>query len=63
MELSEKEKEQLRKNRLKEYLVKIYSLEMDLVACEAAGDTQGAEIAKTNLEGLRKAYKAIEEMG
>ena len=60
MELSKEEKEQLKKNRIKEYLVRIYVQEMDMAACEAVGDAEGMERAKTNIERLKKAIEAVE---
>lgn len=57
-ELREKMKEQ----RLNQYRTQIFTLEMDLKALDAVGNTAEAVKVKQSIEDLTKAYAAVEVM-
>lgn len=60
--LSKKEREVLKKNRLAVYDGRIFELEMDLTAAEAAGETDAVDEIQRNIEKLRKAREAVAKM-
>lgn len=60
--LTDKQKQQMKKKRISDYEQKKFSLEMDLVACEAAGDKDVVDSLKDKIEALNKAIQAIGNM-
>lgn len=51
---------QIKDDRLLEYLRRMYVLELDIAALRAVEDTEGLAKAQRALEGLKKAYEAVE---
>ncbi len=58
--LDETLKEKMKEQRLNQYKQQLFALEMDLVALTAIGDP--TEQVKKTIEGIKKAYAAIEVM-
>jgi hypothetical protein len=62
MPLTDKQKSEMKRNRLLLYEAKIFELEMDRVAAEAAGDLQALPAIETNIIKLKQAAVAVEKM-
>lgn len=62
MEIEKELKDKLKQQRLDQYKMQLYSLEMDLVAFTAIGDEEAIRQTKERLEHGRKAYQAVLEM-
>ena len=62
MELTKEQKEAMIVQRLEQYKQQIFSLQMDRVALESAGDEEGCKSIDKRIEALRKAYTAVEGM-
>lgn len=60
MDISQELKDKLKQQRLDQYRVQVYNLQMDLAASEAIGDKQMIEHTKKAIEDGHKAYKAVE---
>lgn len=56
------QKNRMVEDRLLEYEGRLFALDMDLVASEAAGDKLGVRDIKKRIEGLQKAYEAVKGM-
>lgn len=62
MRLTEEQKNKLKNNRLLLYEAKIFELEMDRTAAEAAGDMEALPNIEANIEKLKQAAAAVEKM-
>lgn len=60
MELTQEQKNQMIEARLLEYRGRLFNIEMDRVAAEAAGDIIAVDELDRAAEGLKKAYRAVE---
>jgi hypothetical protein len=60
--LTKEHKQKMIEARLLEYESRLFSLEMDLIASEAAGDTAGVRDTQKNIDTLKKAYGAVKGM-
>lgn len=60
--LTQEEKNQVIDRRLKEYDLKMFNLELDVAALEAAGDGEGVAQTAKRIESLQKAKAAIDSM-
>lgn len=60
--LTTDQKKRMIDDRLLEYESRLFSLEMDMIASEAAGDKIGARDIQKRIEGLQKAYDAVKGM-
>lgn len=60
--LTEEEKQSLINQRLKEYEIKIYQLEIDKTALLAIGNEEGAKNIDLIIEGVKKSYEAVKGM-
>lgn len=62
MELNTEQKNAMIKQRLEQYSMQIFSLQMDREALQAAGDTVGVQTTEKRIEVLKTAYSAVERM-
>lgn len=62
MELSNEHKNQLIDQRLQQYLVQKFNLQMDLAAHEANNNAQGIAYATKEIAMIENAYDAVAEM-
>lgn len=62
MNITQEMKDHLKEQRLEQYRVQIFNLEMDLVAFEALKDESNIAKTKQSLEAGKKAYAAVEAM-
>jgi hypothetical protein len=62
MELTTEQKNAMIKQRLEQYSMQIFSLQMDREALQAAGDTVGVQTTDKRIEKLQTAYSAVERM-
>lgn len=62
MELEKDKKEKMKSQRLDEYKVRIFQLEMDRTAYESNGESDKVDAIKTEIERVKKAYKAVEAL-
>lgn len=62
MSLTEEMKAEMKRKRLLVYQARIYDLEMDRTAAEAAGDDEALPGIDSNIEKLRLAAAAVERM-
>lgn len=60
--MDEQEKRKMIEQRLKDLDVKIFSLEIDIVALEAAGSKEEAEKTREVLGRVKKSREAVEGM-
>ena len=60
--LTEQEKDTIRRNKIREYAIKKYTLELEKIALQAAGDEEGAITLDQRIEALQKAIAALEEV-
>lgn len=60
--LTNDQKKQLIDRRLQEYAVKMFNLELDAAALNAAGDAAGVESARQRIAALKQASAAVEAM-
>lgn len=62
IEIPNELKKQMKDERLKQYISRMYQLLMDLEAYNAVGDTDRAVQTEKSLEQLEIAYSAVEAM-
>jgi hypothetical protein len=62
VEIEQEMKDQMKEHRLNQYKQQIFTLQMDIVALKAVGDKEGLLKAGKSLEGLEKAFAAVEVM-
>lgn len=62
MEIEKELKDKLKQQRLDQYKMQIFNLEMDLAAHQALADMGSIERTQKAIEDGRKAYKAVEAM-
>lgn len=62
MELTDEQKSAMIKQRLEQYSMQIFSLQMDREALQAAGDTVAVQTTDKRIENLQTAYSAVERM-
>ena len=60
--LTEQEKDTIRRNKIREYAIKKYTLELEKIALQAAGDEEGVTTLDRRIEALQKAIAALEEV-
>jgi len=60
--LTEQEKDTIRRNKIREYAIKKYTLELEKIALQAAGDEEGVTTLDQRIEALQKAIAALEEV-
>jgi len=60
--LTEQEKDTIRRNKIREYAIKKYTLELEKIALQAAGDEGGVITLDQRIEALQKAIAALEEV-
>lgn len=59
MEIESEIKAQIKQRKLLELKQKYYTLELDKVALETVGDTEGTKEILERMESIKKAYEAI----
>lgn len=62
MKIEKEIKERAKAQRLQQLKMRYFELEMDRIALEAVGDKEAAALVKERMEGVQKAYKAIEAL-
>lgn len=62
MDISNELREKLKAERLQQYTVRMFNVQMDMEAYVAVGDTDRAVACEKALADLTTAYKAIEAM-
>lgn len=60
--LSAEQKNQLIDNRVRDYDIKLFNLQLDVVAFTAAGDNEQVELTNQRIEALEKALEAVKGM-
>ena len=60
--LTKQEKDTIRRNKIREYAIKKYTLELEKIALQAAGDEGGVITLDQRIEALQKAIAALEEV-
>jgi hypothetical protein len=60
--LRQEQKNQLIDARLMDYDIKLYNLEIDVVALQTVGDTEGLEGVHNRIDSLRRARAEVEKL-
>jgi len=55
-------KKRAKANRLQQLQIRYFELEMDRIALEANGDTEGTAETVKRMEAVEKAYRAVESL-
>lgn len=53
-------KDKMKEQRLNQYKQQMFTLEMDVAALTAIGDTEGVETTQKYLDSIKKAFAAVE---
>lgn len=62
MDISPEIKERAKAHRLQQLQIRYFELEMDRIALEVNGDTEGAKETVKRMEAIEKAYQAVESI-
>lgn len=60
--LNTEQKNQLIDNRIRDYEVKLFNLQLDIVAFTAAGDEDQVNLTSQRIEALEKALEAVKDL-